>query len=116
MTDLTEMEQRVLAELEEVWEQNIFSMLNTIIDPKGDPGEVETSQDALKGLVERDYVTMGYEGFVPKDPEELSKDASLALVSHLADWFRFDAGTSFWTLSKGDFRKARYPVIFSTAE
>jgi hypothetical protein len=38
--DLTEMEQRVLAELEEFWEQNVFTMLNTIIQPAGDAQEV----------------------------------------------------------------------------
>ena len=32
--DLTEMEQRVLAELEECWEQNVFAMINTIIDQR----------------------------------------------------------------------------------
>ena len=116
MTELTEVEQRVLAELEEVWEQNIYTMLNTIIEPKGDPGEVEALQEALKGLVKRGFVTVGFEEFSPRNQAKLDKQAALELVSHLGDWFRFDAGTSFWTLSKGDFREVRYPVIFSTAE
>jgi hypothetical protein len=116
MTDLTEMEQRVIAELEEVWEQNIFSMLNTIVDPNGDVGEVAMLQEALKGLVERGFVAMGLEQFSPREQVKLDKQAALELVSHLGEWFRFDAETSFWTLSKGDFREVRYPVIFSTAE
>jgi hypothetical protein len=116
MIDLTEMEQRVLAELEEVWEQNVLSMLNTIIEPTGDAEEVALLQQALKGLVERDYVVMGFEGFVPRNPEKLGKEASLELVSKIGEWFKVDPATSYWTLSKGDFRKERYPVIFSTAE
>ena len=115
MSDLTEMEQRVLAELEEFWEENVFAMLNTIIDPTGDAQEVVLLQQALKGLVERDYVVMGYEGFVPSDPEMLGKDASLGLVSKLGGWFKFNLAGSLWTLSKGDIKKERIPMIFSTA-
>jgi hypothetical protein len=115
MTGLTEMEQRVLAELEEFWEENVFSMLNTIIiDPAGDVEEVALLEQALRGLVERDYVVIGFEGFVPRNAEKLGKSASLEVVSKLANWFKFDPASSYWTLSKGDFRKERYPVIFST--
>ena len=63
MIDLTEMEQRVLSELEEFWEENVFAMLNTIIEPAGDAREVALLQQALRGLVERDYVVMGLQGF-----------------------------------------------------
>jgi hypothetical protein len=112
--DLTEMEQRVLAELEECGEQNIFAMLNTIIDPTGDAPEVTLLQQALQGLVERDYVTMGLEGFAPRNPEELGKAASLELLSCLGSWFRFDAADPHWTLSKGDIKKERIPAIYST--
>lgn len=114
MSDLTEMEQRVLAELEEFWEENVFAMLNTIVDPTGDAQEVVLLQQALKELVKRDYVVMGYEGFVPSDPETLGKEASLELVSNLGDWFRFDTADTHWTLSKGDIKKERIPVIYST--
>jgi hypothetical protein len=116
MTELTEMEQRILAELEELWEENVFAILNTIIDPAGDAQEVVLLQQALKGLVERDYVAVGYEGFAPRAPEKLGKDASLILVSNLEDWFRFDAASSYWTLSRGDIKEERIPVIFSTTE
>ena len=115
MTDLTEMEQRILAELEECGEQNVFSMLNTIVDPKGDATEVTLLQQALQGLVQRDYVIMGLEGIVRRNPEELGKAASLELLSQLGDWFRFDVVDPHWTLSKGDFRNERYPAIYSTA-
>jgi hypothetical protein len=115
MTDLTEMEQRVLAELEEFWEENVFSMLNTIVDPTGDASEAAMLQQALKGLVERGYVVMGFEGFVPRNPEKLGTKESLELVANLGDWFTFDVADPHWTLSKGDIKKERIPVIFSTA-
>lgn len=115
MTDLTEIEQRVLAELEEAWEQNVFAMLNAIIDPTGDAREVVQLEDALRNLVERDYVVMGLEGFAPRNPEELSKPASLELISGLNDWFRFDPADPHWTLSRGDIKRERIPVIYLIA-
>src|SRR6476660_4134378 len=115
MADLTETEQRILAELEEAWRQNVFSMINTIVDPTGDVGEVVMLRQALGELVERDYVVMAIEGFAPRNPQELGKSASLELLSGLSDWFRFDPLDPHWTLCRGDFRKDRYPVIVSTA-
>jgi hypothetical protein len=112
MSDLTEMQQRIVAELEEAWEQNVFSMLNTIIDPTGDAREVSSFQQALQGLIERDHVIMGLEGVARRSQEELGKSASLELISNLGDWFRFDTADSHWTLSKGDFRKERIPMIY----
>jgi hypothetical protein len=115
MTGLTEFQQRILAELEEAWEQNVYTMLNTIIDPTGDDQEVALLQGALLDLVERDYVMMGMEGFAPRKPEELGKSASLELLSGLGDWFKFDTSDPHWTLSRGDFRKERIPVIYLSA-
>ena len=84
MTDLTETEQRVLAELDEFWEENVFTMLNTIVEPRGDRQEVPLFQKALHGLVERDYVVMGLEGVARRDQEELGKSPSLDLIAEPA--------------------------------
>ena len=115
MADLTEMEQRIVAELEEAWEQNVFSMLNTIVDPTGEAQEVASLQQALQRLVERDYVAIGLEGVARRNQEELEKSASLELISKLGDWFRFDSADPHWTLSKGDIKTERIPVIYLIA-
>jgi hypothetical protein len=115
MNELTEMKQRVLSELEEFWEENVFAMLNTVIEPAGARSEVELLQQALKGLVEHDYIIMGFENFHPRNPERLSKQASLELIARLQDWFRFDLEDPHWTLRKGDIKKDRMPMIYSTA-
>ena len=114
-TDLTEMEQRVLAELEEFWEQNVFAMLNTIIQPAGDAQEVAALQQSLVGLVERDYIVMGLEAFHPREVERFDKMASQELLASLGDWFKFDAADPPWTLARGDINKERIPIILSTA-
>jgi hypothetical protein len=114
-TDMTEMEQRVLAELEECWDQNVFTMLNTIIQPAGDAQEVAAFQQSLVGLVERDYIVMGLEAFHPREIEKFDKMASQELLASLGDWFKFDAADPHWTLAKGDIKKERIPIILSTA-
>jgi hypothetical protein len=114
-TDMTEMEQRVLAELEESWEQNVFAMLNTIIQPAGDDQEVAAFQQSLVGLVERDYIVIGLQVFYPREVEKFDKTASRELLAGLGDWFKFDAADSDWTLARGDIKKERIPIIFSTA-
>ena len=116
MPDLTEMAQRILSELEEIWDQNVFSMLNTVVTPNGEAAQLAEFQAALAALVERDYVLMGYEGFVPRNPEQLSKERSLEMISSIPEWFAFDEAERFWTLSKGPYNEIRYPGIYSTQE
>jgi hypothetical protein len=58
-------------------------------------------QQALRGLADRAYIVVGFEGFVPRNPKKPAKAASLELVSHLQDWFSFDRADPQWTLSKG---------------
>jgi hypothetical protein len=57
---------------------------------------------------------MGLEGFAPRNPEELGKSASLELLAGLDKWFRFDVADPHWTLSRGDIKKERIPVIYMT--
>jgi hypothetical protein len=114
MLDLTEMAQRVLSELEEIWDQNVFSMLNTVIAPNGDTAQLAEFRAALTALVERDYVLMGYEGFIPRSPEQLSKEESLEMIASLPEWFIFDEAERLWSLGKGSYNTVRYPAIHST--
>ena len=115
MLDLAEVEQRILSELDELMEENIFAMLNTILSPAGDAKEVAAIQSALRALVVRGFVALGLEAFHPNNPERLSKDAASELLSHFEDWFKFDAQTALWTLRLGDIRKDRIPMIYLTA-
>jgi hypothetical protein len=108
MIDLTEMEQRVLSELEEFWEENVFAMLNTIIEPAGDAREVALLQQALRGLVERDYVVMGLQGFSPREQEKLERRTSLDLISDLGNWFRFDFGRCRLDIEQGRHKKGAH--------
>lgn len=109
-----EMEQRILAVLHESWQENIFALLNTIIEPRGDPQEPILLQHALKTLLEREHIQLGLEGFVPRNPERFSGENSLKLIADLSDWFNFDRGDPHWTLARGDIKKERIPIVYVT--
>lgn len=115
MENLSEMALRVLAVLEEPQKENVFPMLNTIIDSNGAEEEVILLQGALKELTENDLVLMGMEAFYPRNPEKLDKAKSLSLIANLPEWFRFETDGSYWTLANGDIRKERTPEIYATA-
>ena len=115
MPDLMEFEQRLLSELEELTEENVFALLNTITSPTGDSQDVAIIQNSLRTLVIREFVVLGLEAFLPSNPERLSKDSALELLSRLQDWFQFDAHNALWTLGLGDMKKDRIPIIYLTA-
>ena len=89
-------------------------MLNTVVTPNGEAAQLAEFKAALYTLVERDYVLMGYEGLVPRNPEQLSKEGSLDMIASLPEWFTFDEAERFWTLSKGSYNTIRHPGIYAT--
>lgn len=109
-----EISQRILALLEEFGEENIFSTVNSIIDPKGSTEEVEMFTRALWDLVGNGHVTIAYATFAPRVVTDLEKSDAIDLLSGLPRWFRFDAIDRHWTLAKGDLRRERIPEICLT--
>ena len=114
MLNLSELGQRILAELEEFREENIFAMLNTVLDPAGMSQEINDLEHALFELAATGLVVMGYERRAFNDHLRLDKSLSLELISSMAAWFRFDASRSCWTIRTGDLRRTDLPMIFLT--
>lgn len=119
MTDnaeLTEIElsQRILALLEEFGEENIFAMINSIMDPTGATKEVTVFANALQRLLNEEYVTMAYSTFGPRTVTDLEESDAVALLADLRKWFRFDDSDPHWTLASGDIRRERIPEICLT--
>jgi hypothetical protein len=114
VAELDEFEQRVLAELDEVWEDNVFSLLNSILDPTGEGSEVRTFVDAVASLIARDMVVLGWQSFYPSNTELLSKSASTALISALAEMFEFRQSDQHWGWRDGDMKVQRYPIVCAT--
>lgn len=111
MSQLDEVSLRILAELEEAGEENIFSMLNTIIEPKGVDTEVVAFKQALGILLTEGLVTLGLGTSGSRTIEPKSLQESQSLIADLNSWFRFDMSRRLWTLGQGDLREATIPEI-----
>jgi len=96
MNDLSEMAQRVLSELEEAGEENISSTLNTVINPKGVPGEVDDIKAAIAELLQVGVVRLRSKGGDPERPLSLSSAEEEALVSGLDAVLSFDNAQGIW--------------------
>ena len=96
MSRLSELEMRVLSELEEAGEENVAAMLNTVMHPIGDPSELADMQQALENLVRADLVRMSMD----RDPtgrlRDLSVDESLDVIADLTSGLRFNSATMYW--------------------
>ena len=106
-----EMQQRLLAELEEAHFDNVFSLLNTVIAPSGSEMELAIMVQATLGLVVDGKLAIGTQGFYPMNEQILPKDEAIPFAEGLANWFRFDFDARMWTLARGDMRQERYPFV-----
>lgn len=114
MRELTECQQRILAELDETWEDNVFSLLNATLAPTGAETDVKEFVGAVNDLVVRDFAFLGWETFYPRNRSILDKSASINLVSKLPDLFQFHKDVRLWKLRGGDMRIDRYPIAAVT--
>ena len=96
LDDLTEMEMRVLAMLEEAGEENAVITLNTVIDPSGDESELTVFQAALRKLVDKKLIEIELES-IPKGRAPLTADEALVEVTQLKQHCRFLPDKGHWT-------------------
>ena len=92
----SELESRILAELEESGEENVLTLMAAVLQPIiGDAREIEQISAALTSLVRADLARMA----IDVDPvaggmRALSPDESLACIAALAANLRYD---THWT-------------------
>ena len=111
--ELQEMAQRTLAELEEFWRENVFALLNSIVEPRDDFSQVAEFKDALKNLVDNEYIVINYTE-INNEIENKDESESRHLADNLQEWFRFDEGRAVWTLRSGDLGSTRIPQVLLT--
>ncbi len=116
MTLLNEYAQRILSELEEAGQENVFAMLNTIIEPGGAEAEVEGFKELLSLLMDRGLITLGMSAFGRRTSKELEPRESPNLNAELQRWFRFDNRRNIWTLKDGILPSTSIPEIYLTPE
>jgi hypothetical protein len=117
MRSLSELELRILAELEEAQAEEIFTVINTVIRPTGNWNEVNSYRAALTNLVNQDFVLMVRASVWDKATDKwddqivLSKAEALTLMHEIEDFFQFEQRN--W-VEKYDHRSWRRPVIWVT--
>jgi hypothetical protein len=110
MLESQELEQRILTELEEAGEENIPTLINTILMPAGDPEEAASMGQALAALVNEDLVRVAIDRDKSRRWRKLSKSESLAIIAQIQDHLKFKSSGMHWT---GGERP--WPNIVSTA-
>ena len=96
---------RVLSELYEAGEENVSSLLNTVIQVKGNEAELELMCQATLILVQKDLVRLGttlrsIKKIPPLETESLSKKESIVLAQGMKKYLRYSFEKKSWTFSQ----------------
>ena len=97
MSRLSELEMRILSELEEAGEENVAAMINTVMQPVGDAAELTEMQRALENLVRADLVRMSMDRDSTGRLRDLSAHESLNVIADLTSGLRFSSERVYWT-------------------
>jgi hypothetical protein len=114
MIAAVELQQRILAEVQEVGFDEIHGALNTVLDPTGSLDEVDRLREALVAITQKGFGYLCLERINPRELVRLNDDQAADLLAKLGDWFRFDTADHYWTLGNGDPLKDYSPVLFLT--
>ena len=96
MYELSELEMRVLSELEEAGEEDIVTMMLTVAKATGDRREIEDMQSALESLVRLDLIRISMDRDTTGRLRDLSKNDSLKVIADLKSRLHFDSKKAIW--------------------
>lgn len=94
--ELTELESRILSELDEAGEEDALAILNTVINPKGSLDEIANYQQALRLLLDKKLIELDLES-MPTGPISLSSSEVSAEIDALSKNFAFVSEGKHWT-------------------
>ena len=97
MADLTELEMRVLSELEEAGQEEILTLINTVMTVTGDPGEIDEIESALNELFRSGFARIAIDRDDSDRLRRLSVEKSLAHVLNLRKKLQFREEDKHWT-------------------
>jgi hypothetical protein len=96
MSTLSELEMRILSELEEAGEEDVLTLIATVMKPAGAASEVAQVCEALGRLVRAGFVRMSVERDSALQLVTLDEDQSLTVISGLPANLHFEAEGGFW--------------------
>lgn len=97
MPILSELEMRILSELEEAGEEDVLTLVVTAMEPVGDANEIEQICEALTNLVRADLARMSVDRDSTRRLRELPQDQSLTAIAELPANLRYDNERGHWT-------------------
>lgn len=95
--ELTELEERALAELSEFWRENFPTLANTVSDGSGTDAELQALKAAFEGLVAAGFAVVGIADDNATQLERLSKEESQAVLSEISQHLRLKPDHGHWT-------------------
>jgi hypothetical protein len=96
MIEHKELEQRILAELEEAGEETVGTLINTVTQSAGAPAELNSCFAAIGSLIDRDFVRMSNSRGADRRLEPLPQQDSLVVLDSLALKFKYDPVKGYW--------------------
>lgn len=106
MSALSELEMRILSELEEAGQEDVFTLMVTVMKPVGEVREVEQMCEALTNLVRADLVRMSADRDADLALRELPQDKSLMIIAQLPPNLHFQTEGGYWA----DIRRTSRPL------
>jgi len=88
---------RIVSELEEAGEEDVVTMMNTVVQPAGDPGELAEVQQALENLVHADLIRMSMDRDSSGRLKDFPKNESLDVIADLESGLSFNRERMLWT-------------------
>lgn len=110
MNMIDEIGARILASLEESWEDNVFTLINTVYHPPSSADVIEYCS-AIRYLKQRELVSFSWRILSPGDCPGLTESETSALLDSLEDWFVLGEDGN-WTCGKGEIRTTVIPQLF----
>ena len=114
MNELSELEQRILSELEEFGERDIVPLINVALTTSGSDRDIEALTEALSQLLRRGLIEIGFETFRPRNFDQAAGDAADGLIRDLGRWLRYGEHGPYWHY-KQPMTVSPSPAVVATA-
>lgn len=96
MNSLAEWELRIIAELEELGNENVPAIMNTVGMGTGAASEIDAMKAALVSLIEGGFAEIQMTS-MPDGTHLLSRHDALAEISRLSEHLAYVTGSKHWT-------------------
>jgi hypothetical protein len=91
-----ELSERILATLEEAGEENIPTLMNTVVTSADVAPNVDDLQEALRELLQKRLARLATSAAPGQRLKELQQDVEENEIARLSDWLQYDTALRSW--------------------